>query len=33
MPAAVLEAIDARISGTTLDAAAEKAAMLRGWKP
>lgn len=33
MPAAVLEAIDARISGTTLDAAAEKAAMLRGWNP
>ncbi len=33
MPQAVLEAIDARISGKTLDAAAEKAAMQRGWKP
>ncbi len=33
MPQSVLDAIDARISGKTLDAAAEKAAMSRGWKP
>ncbi len=32
MPAAVLDAIDARISGKTLDAAAERAAMQQGWK-
>ena len=32
MPPAVLEAIDARIAGTTLDAQGEQAAKLRGWK-
>lgn len=32
MPSAVLEAIDARIAGTTLDAQAELAAKQRGWK-
>jgi hypothetical protein len=32
-PQAVLEAIDERIAGTTLDAAAERAARERGWKP
>jgi hypothetical protein len=32
MPPAVLEAIDARIAGTPLDAPAEQAARLRGWK-
>ncbi|MEV4783749.1 anti-sigma factor family protein [Burkholderia sp. LMU1-1-1.1] len=32
MPSAVLEAIDARIAGTTLDAQAEQAAKQRGWK-
>jgi len=31
-PQAVLEAIDERIAGTTLDAAAERAARERGWK-
>lgn len=31
-PQAVLEAIDERITGTTLDAAAERAARERGWK-
>ena len=31
-PPAVLEAIDQRIAGTTLDAAAERAARERGWK-
>ncbi|KQQ86366.1 anti-sigma factor [Massilia sp. Leaf139] len=31
-PAAVLEAIDARIAGAALDAAAERAARDRGWK-
>lgn len=31
-PAAVLEVIDARIDGMTLDAAAERAARDRGWK-
>jgi hypothetical protein len=31
-PPAVLEAIDERIAGTTLDAAAERAARERGWK-
>ncbi|RJG15714.1 hypothetical protein [Massilia cavernae] len=32
MPATVLDAIDARISGRTLDAKAEEAARSRGWK-
>lgn len=32
MPPAVLEAIDARIAGTTLDAQGEQAAKQRGWK-
>lgn len=32
MPAAVLEAIDERIEGAALDAAAERAARERGWK-
>jgi anti-sigma factor RsiW len=32
MPSAVLEAIDARIAGTTFDAQAELAAKLRDWK-
>jgi hypothetical protein len=32
MPAAVLEAIDARIAGPALDAQAEKAAQQRGWR-
>lgn len=32
MPAAVLDAIDARIAGTTMDAAAERAARERGWR-
>lgn len=32
MPSAVLEAIDARIAGTTLDAQGEQAAKQRGWK-
>ncbi|SEO53235.1 hypothetical protein SAMN05428959_109146 [Duganella sp. CF517] len=32
MPAAVLEAIDARIAGATLDAQGELAAKQRGWK-
>lgn len=32
LPPAVLEAIDARISGTTLDAAAERQARDAGWK-
>jgi anti-sigma factor RsiW len=32
MPAAVLEAIDERIAGTSLDAAAERAARARGWQ-
>ena len=32
MPAAVLEAIDARISGSALDAQAEQAARQRGWR-
>jgi hypothetical protein len=31
-PAAVLDAIDERIAGSTLDAAAERAARERGWK-
>lgn len=31
-PEAVLDAIDARISGTTMNAAAERAARERGWK-
>ena len=31
-PAAVLEVIDERIDGMTLDAAAERAARDRGWK-
>lgn len=32
MPSAVLEAIDARIAGATLDAQAEQAARQRGWQ-
>jgi len=32
MPAAVLDAIDERIAGTSLDAAAERAARERGWQ-
>lgn len=32
MPQAVLDAIDARIAGQALDAAAEKAALQQGWK-
>jgi hypothetical protein len=32
MPPAVLDAIDERIAGTTMDAAAERAARERGWK-
>jgi anti-sigma-K factor RskA len=32
MPAAVLEAIDERIAGTSLDAAAERDARARGWQ-
>jgi anti-sigma factor RsiW len=32
MPAAVLDAIDGRIAGSTLDAAAERAARDRGWQ-
>lgn len=32
MPEAVLDAIDERIAGTTMDAAAERAARERGWK-
>lgn len=32
MPAAVLDAIDARIAGPALDAQAEKAAQQRGWR-
>ena len=32
MPAAVLEAIDERIDGAALDAAAERAARERGWQ-
>jgi hypothetical protein len=32
MPAAVLEAIDERIEGSTLDAGAERAALQRGWQ-
>jgi hypothetical protein len=31
MPAAILDAVDARIDGPALDAAAEKAAAARGW--
>jgi hypothetical protein len=33
MPAAVLDAIDARIAGATLDADAERAARARNWQP
>jgi len=33
MPQAVLDAIDERIAGTAMDAAAERAARERGWKP
>jgi len=33
LPAAVLEAIDARIAGAALDAAAERAARDRDWRP
>jgi hypothetical protein len=32
MPAAVLDAIDARIAGASLDAAAERAAREQGWR-
>lgn len=32
LPLAVLDAVDARIAGATLDAAAERAARDRGWK-
>ena len=32
LPPAVLDAIDARISGATLDAAAERLARERGWE-
>lgn len=32
LPTAVLDAVDARIAGTTLDAAAEQAARARGWE-
>jgi hypothetical protein len=32
MPAAVLDAIDERIAGASLDAAAERAARARGWQ-
>lgn len=32
LPPAVLDAVDARIAGATLDAAAERAARERGWK-
>lgn len=33
LPPAVLEAVDERIAGSTLDAAAERSARERGWKP
>lgn len=33
LPPAVLDAVDARIAGTTLDAAAEQAARARDWQP
>jgi hypothetical protein len=32
MPAAVLDAIDQRIAGASLDAAAERAARAQGWQ-
>jgi hypothetical protein len=32
LPAAVLDAVDARIVGATLDAAGERAARERGWE-